>query len=524
MQLAAQPAARAAAAARQDEVVHSFTPYYNEDVTYTAADLNNKYQSGSADGGTRREAADEVAGGDEDNLHTLLKALFKDEWENFVERVEVDTATVRVGAFREGELGRWASDRGQLLSRTIRGVMLYADGLRVLGRLEGVDEEELEWLVSQKFEYVVTAQRYGAQKRGQQGATDLQKAAAIDQLRTEFAANLRIAYVDDPENDEESPPRHASVLLGCDEDGGDIVMYKVKLPGNPIIGEGKPENQNHAIIFAHGEYLQTLDMNQDNYLGESYKMRNLLELFKGDVRIVGFPEHIFSVSGGAVAHFSAVERGRLRHHRPALPDVAAHGALPLRPPRRVGQGVGHLVRRRRQGVAHAARVGGHLRRLQRHPARRHHRLHRVHPLRQGARHELHRGERLRDQDLGGRRDHHRLARLPAHDALVRHVPPPLLLLVVGRLLRDDAHVDVVGLPLRAHQRAPRHDEHGVVRAVRVRRRHGQRQEPDGVRPAHARARDGGAGRLRRRRAPRRARSLRRRRASSRSTGGRSSPS
>ena len=46
-------------------------------------------------------------------------------------------------------------------------------------------------------------------------------------------------------------------------------------------------------------------MNQDNYLGEAYKVRNLLELFRGDVRIVGFPEHIFSVSGGAVAHFSA---------------------------------------------------------------------------------------------------------------------------------------------------------------------------------------------------------------------------
>ena len=46
-------------------------------------------------------------------------------------------------------------------------------------------------------------------------------------------------------------------------------------------------------------------MNQDNYLGEAYKMRNLLECFKGRVRIVGFREHIFSESGGAVANFSA---------------------------------------------------------------------------------------------------------------------------------------------------------------------------------------------------------------------------
>eukprot|EP00966_Prymnesium_polylepis_P112258 2596909-Prymnesium_polylepis.1 len=46
-------------------------------------------------------------------------------------------------------------------------------------------------------------------------------------------------------------------------------------------------------------------MNQDNYMGESYKMRNLLECFQGDVRIVGFREHIFSETGGAVARFAA---------------------------------------------------------------------------------------------------------------------------------------------------------------------------------------------------------------------------
>ena len=79
----------------------------------------------------------------------------------------------------------------------------------------------------------------------------------------------------------------------------------MRLPGTPIIGEGKPENQNHALIFTRGEHLQTLDMNQDNYLGEAYKMRNLLECFSGNVRIVGFREHIFSESGGAVAKFAA---------------------------------------------------------------------------------------------------------------------------------------------------------------------------------------------------------------------------
>lgn len=40
------------------------------------------------------------------------------------------------------------------------------------------------------------------------------------------------------------------------------VIYRIKLPGSAILGEGKPENQNHAIIFTRGEGLQTIDMNQ----------------------------------------------------------------------------------------------------------------------------------------------------------------------------------------------------------------------------------------------------------------------
>ena len=43
-------------------------------------------------------------------------------------------------------------------------------------------------------------------------------------------------------------------------------IYRIKLPGQPILGEGKPENQNHAIIFTRGEGLQTIDMNQVNII------------------------------------------------------------------------------------------------------------------------------------------------------------------------------------------------------------------------------------------------------------------
>ncbi|KAK6933685.1 Glycosyl transferase, family 48, partial [Dillenia turbinata] len=87
------------------------------------------------------------------------------------------------------------------------------------------------------------------------------------------------------------------------------VIYRIKLPGPAIIGEGKPENQNHAIIFTRGEGLQTIDMNQDNYMEEALKMRNLLQEFlkKHDgVRfptILGVREHIFTGSVSSLAWF-----------------------------------------------------------------------------------------------------------------------------------------------------------------------------------------------------------------------------
>ena len=261
-----------------------FTPHYGEDITYSMDALRGKNQ------------------GDNVNLQTLLISLFPDEWENFCERIGVLTMVTQLPRSAHPAIQRWASDRAQVLSRTVRGMLRYADGLRVLARLEGVPEEEIEYIVASKFEYVVTCQIYGKLRAAKKGSEDCWKADGIDMLRQQFTRNLRIAYVDTSGSDGHT----YSVLLGVDPvSGEDRVLFKVRLPGNPILGEGKPENQNQAIIFTRGEHLQTLDMNQDNYLGESYKMRNLLECFQGNVRIVGFREHIFSESGGAVANFAA---------------------------------------------------------------------------------------------------------------------------------------------------------------------------------------------------------------------------
>ena len=39
-------------------------------------------------------------------------------------------------------------------------------------------------------------------------------------------------------------------------------IARVQLPGMPILGEGKPENQNLALPFTTGERVFMVDMNQ----------------------------------------------------------------------------------------------------------------------------------------------------------------------------------------------------------------------------------------------------------------------
>jgi len=112
-------------------------------------------------------------------------------------------------------------------------------------------------------------------------------------------------------------------------------VYRIQVPGNPVLGEGKPENQNHAMIFARGEFLQAIDMNQSNSFEEALKMRNLLEEFDAEdasttpdrvqvasagapaatieqraakrVAIVGFREHIYTGGLSSVANYMATQ-------------------------------------------------------------------------------------------------------------------------------------------------------------------------------------------------------------------------
>lgn len=110
-----------------------------------------------------------------------------------------------------------------------------------------------------KFTYVVTCQIYGAQKQ----AKDTRAADILRLMKT--YPGLRIAYADERTSriDDMDVNQYYSVLVKYDPMmEKEVEIYRIQLPGPLKLGEGKPENQNHALIFTRGDAVQTIDMNQ----------------------------------------------------------------------------------------------------------------------------------------------------------------------------------------------------------------------------------------------------------------------
>jgi 1,3-beta-glucan synthase len=182
----------------------------------------------------------------------------------------------------------WASLRSQTLYRTVSGFMNYSRAIKLLYRVENPEvvqmfggnteklERELERMARRKFKFLVSMQR-------------LTKFKAEEMENTEFLLraypDLQIAYLDEepPLKEGEEPRLYSALIDGhCEimENGRRRPKFRVQLSGNPILGDGKSDNQNHAIIFSRGEYIQLVDANQDNYLEECLKIRSVLAEFE----------------------------------------------------------------------------------------------------------------------------------------------------------------------------------------------------------------------------------------------------
>ncbi|KAB2015333.1 hypothetical protein ES319_D08G017500v1 [Gossypium barbadense] len=287
-----------------------FTPYYSEIVLYSMNELLKKNEDGIS-------------------ILFYLQKIYPDEWKNFLARIGRDENAAETELYDSPsdilELRFWASYRGQTLARTVRGMMYYRKALMLqtylerenardteaaLSRLETTDTQgyelspEARARADLKFTYVVTCQIYGRQKEEQKP-----EAADIALLMQRNEA-LRVAFIDVVETlkDGKVHTEYYSKLVKADINGKDKEIYAIKLPGDPKLGEGKPENQNHAIVFTRGNAVQTIDMNQDNYFEEALKVRNLLEEFDRDhgIRpptILGVREHVFTGSVSSLASF-----------------------------------------------------------------------------------------------------------------------------------------------------------------------------------------------------------------------------
>jgi 1,3-beta-glucan synthase len=226
----------------------------------------------------------------------------------------------------------WASLRSQTLYRTISGFMNYSRAIKLLYRVENPEvvqmfggnsdklERELERMARRKFKIIVSMQRYAKFNKEERENTEFLLRAYPD---------LQIAYLDEeaPVNEGDEPRLYSSLIDGHSEimeNGMRKPKFRVLLSGNPILGDGKSDNQNHAIIFYRGEYIQLIDANQDNYLEECLKIRSVLAEFEemntenispytpglppsdfDPVAILGAREYIFSENIGLLGDIAA---------------------------------------------------------------------------------------------------------------------------------------------------------------------------------------------------------------------------
>lgn len=370
------------------------TPYYSEDIILTEKDLTSTPNNSSISTGNNisvllylqtlypndwKNFLERLNNPDIDSEYNL------DNFTNSSKNITPNSSKSFDSPERSMALRLWASLRAQTLFRTVEGMMFGEEAVLLLSELEQwvkKNESELQlseninhdfasnysvlssdissspafhskFLSTVKFQYVVACQVYGAFKRGQDSRAD-----DIDYLLCRYPS-LRVAYIDthritSPQTPGKSEVAHYSVLVKSELKNKDLKtfpipsksttiikeVYRIKLPGNPILGEGKPENQNHAIIFTRGRFLQAIDMNQEGYFEEALKIRHLLEEFNTSpsdestysdlpsyntslttsqpfnifrennsqqTSIIGFREHIFTGSVSSIANYMALQ-------------------------------------------------------------------------------------------------------------------------------------------------------------------------------------------------------------------------
>jgi 1,3-beta-glucan synthase len=224
------------------------------------------------------------------------------------------------GQLIKRKLCEWASIRFQALFRTVNGFMQVPRALEILARIEDprMSQSEAEVLVRQKFSYLMGYQSfsnfqklYKKTKDKAKSGEDLTRPEAeahdavynIKYIKTRFP-EVKIAYPDI-----EDGKYYARMMSGISKsNGNEFYDYKIELFG-PFgdMGLGKPAHQNFLVQFLDGLVIQAIDVNQDNVLGQSFFVPNVLAEFDRDkkIKIIGCPEFIVTTNWSSTAWCSA---------------------------------------------------------------------------------------------------------------------------------------------------------------------------------------------------------------------------
>lgn len=174
----------------------------------------------------------------------------------------------------------WCSERTQTLVRTLKGFSNYSKALKVLYFAEEPKEdfehgenihEIAQNLCDRKFKLLVAMQTYN-----QYNSEQLRDVEIMLHLIPE----LTISYIEYEIATDKYYACHIDGTCPVLDNGKRKPRIRIRLSGNPILGDGKADNQNTALPFYRGEFIQLVDANQDNYLEECLKIRNVLMEFE----------------------------------------------------------------------------------------------------------------------------------------------------------------------------------------------------------------------------------------------------
>jgi len=295
-----------------------FIPHYSEQILVQKHELFTGERNGEDEGVTGRV-----------ELIDWVKTRYEEEFRAFTSRMQAKssnnwpTAGSQWAEYTDHQWDKicaWASMRMQTLYRTVAGMCLYHPVLQCHYEIQGDRTSCLArpevWDPSDCVTVLVAMQEYKN--------FDKVKLSHANRMFEKFPSSLKVAFIDwehknvNADVDNVHPRqrrRYFSSLIdrSCrsDSDGRRLPRWRIELPGYPILGDGKSDNQNHAIPFMRGIFAQCIDSNQGAYFEQMMLLPCVLGEFRtrkrGDPRakrIIGLPEHITS-DIGSIGDFAA---------------------------------------------------------------------------------------------------------------------------------------------------------------------------------------------------------------------------